>query len=90
MSTKENPALAATNKPGDKLLQNAIQNTPEDKEWECPCCNRALPFQSWEWLTELEHLIARHSETGIHADIHSMTLSKKWGALLFLLKQETK
>jgi hypothetical protein len=90
MNPKKNPALAATNKPGDTMLLNAIQNTPEGQAWKCPCCNRELSFQSWEWLDELQCLVARHNGTGIHADIHGMTLSEKWGALLFLRKQEKK
>ena len=90
MNKKENPALAPTNKPGDKILLDAIQNTPEGMEWKCPCCDSALPFQSWEWLDELQCLVNRLSGTGIHSDIHSMTLLEKWGVLLFLRKQEKK
>ncbi len=85
MNAKESPVLGATSKPGDLELLNAIKHTSEGKEWECPCCGRALPFQSLDWLRELAMLLARYAgQLGITPDIAGLSLIEAHGIYLML------
>lgn len=84
MNTEKLPALAATREPGDRDLLTAIKHTSEGKEWECPCCRRALPFQSLEWLDELSMLVSRYGGRCISPDIAGLTLMESWGVYQWL------
>lgn len=85
MNKNQSPALAATRKPGDRELLDAIKHTPEGNEWECPCCGRALPFQSLDWLDELPMLLSRYAgQLGIAPDIARLTLVESWGVYQWL------
>ena len=85
MNAKESPALAATRKPGDVELLHALKHTPEGKEWECPCCGRVLPFQTFDWLNALAVLLSRYAgELGISPDMAGLTLIELWGVYQWL------
>ena len=89
MKTKKNPALVAASRPGDKELLDAIQNTPDGEEWKCPCCGRALPFQSFAWFENLPVLLARYgSAYGITPDIASLAILELWGCYQWLSRLE--
>jgi hypothetical protein len=80
MTDKQNPALVASSKPGDKELLHAINSIPPGKVWECPCCLKALPFQNLDWLVELEILLAKYGEgMGLRLNLAGLSLSEQWG-----------
>lgn len=84
MKAKKSPDLAATRKPGDKEILDAIKHTPEGREWECPCCGHTLPFQSLAWLDELSMLVSRYEGQCISSDIAGLSLVESWGVYQWL------
>lgn len=85
MKKTDCPALAATSDPGEYLTQDQPNNTPDDTEWECPCCGQPIPWQSLDWLRELPLLAARYADQyGVTPDLASTSLATLYGLYRFL------
>lgn len=50
----------------------------------CPCCGNTFPFDSFEWLDELQALAARYSGLGITPDLSALALMEAWGLYQWL------
>ncbi len=80
MTDKRNPGPVAAGDPGRSHYPlTAIQHSDVPGDCKCPTCGQALPFSSFDWLENLELLLARYAgELGITADLASLTIIEAW------------
>ncbi len=56
----------------------------------CPCCGQTFPFESFEWLDELQTLAFRHEGLGIKSGLENLSMLEAWGVYQWLSRWETR